>query len=152
ASRADNPYKFPFTFKLVDDKQINAFALPGGPMYVNRGAIENADNEAQLAGVMGHEMGHVLLRHGIASAKKAQKLGVLTGIIGAAAGKSALGKIAAGVSSFGANAVYLKNSREYETEADLIGTQILYDNGYEPHAMSEFFEKLAKESKSSKLE
>ncbi len=63
ASRAPGE-KYPYQFKVVDDKQINAFALPGGFLYINRGIFENADNEAQLAGVMAHEIGHVVLRHG----------------------------------------------------------------------------------------
>ncbi len=72
ASKAPNEYKFPFYFKIVDDKSINAFALPGGPVYVNRGAIEAADIEAQIAGVMAHEIGHVVLRHGTNQASKGQ--------------------------------------------------------------------------------
>jgi len=71
-AKAPNENKFPFTFKIVDDRSINAFALPGGPIYVNRGAIEAADNEAQIAGVISHEAGHVILRHGMAQAKKSQ--------------------------------------------------------------------------------
>src|SRR3972149_9060341 len=63
-AKAPNENKFPFTFKIVDDRSINAFALPGGPIYVHRGAIETADNEAQLAGVIGHEIGPVILRPG----------------------------------------------------------------------------------------
>src|SRR5437762_12526839 len=62
AAKTPNENKFPFTFKVVDEKEINAFALPGGPVYVNRGAIEAADNEAQIAGVIGHEISHVILR------------------------------------------------------------------------------------------
>src|SRR5262249_46363156 len=72
ASKVPNENKFPFYFKIVNDRSINAFALPGGPVYVHRGAIEAADNEAQLAGVIGHEMGHVILRHGTNQATKAQ--------------------------------------------------------------------------------
>jgi predicted Zn-dependent protease len=71
-AKSPNENKFPFTFKIVDDKSINAFALPGGPVFVHRGAIEAADNEAQLAGVMGHEIGHVILRHGTNQVTKAQ--------------------------------------------------------------------------------
>ncbi len=152
ASKAANPANFKFTFKLVDDKEINAFALPGGPMYVNRGAIEAADNEAQIAGVMGHEMGHVLLRHGIAQAEKSQKFGIVSGIIGAVAGKSTAGQIIGGVGNAALGVKFLSYSREAESEADLIGTQLLYDNGYDPHAMADFFDKLAKEHKGSKLE
>ncbi len=151
-SKAPNPYKFPFTFKIVDDKEINAFALPGGPVFVNRGAIEAADNEAQIAGVMGHEMGHVLLRHGAAQQKKGGFLGALAGIVGAVAGDSTVGQIIGVGAAFGANAYLLKYSRGAESEADLMGTQILYDSGYDPKAMAEFFDKLAQQHKGSKAE
>jgi beta-barrel assembly-enhancing protease len=151
-AKAPNPNKFPFTFKLVDQKDINAFALPGGPIYVNRGIIENADNEAQVAGVVGHEIGHVLLRHGAAQQNKGSLLGGLAGIAGAVAGNSTLGRVLAGTAAFGANAYLLKYSRGAETDSDLMGTQILYDSGYDPRAMAEFFDKLAKEHKGSKAE
>src|SRR5262245_49912535 len=72
-AKSPNEYKFPFYFKIVDDKSINAFALPGGPIYVHRGAIEAADNEAQIAGVMAHEIGHIVLRHGTNQATKAER-------------------------------------------------------------------------------
>jgi beta-barrel assembly-enhancing protease len=151
-AKAPNPNKFPFTFKLVDQKDINAFALPGGPIYVNRGIIENADNEAQVAGVIGHEIGHVLLRHGAAQQQKGGLLGSLAGIAGAVAGNSTLGRVIAGSAAFGANAYLMKYSRGAETDSDLMGTQILYDSGYDPKAMAEFFDKLAKEHKGSKAE
>jgi len=85
-ARAPNSSKFLFTFRIVDDKEINAFALPGGPVFVNRGAIEAADNEAQIAGVMGHEIGHVLLRHGAAQQRKGGLLGGVAGIVGEVSG------------------------------------------------------------------
>jgi hypothetical protein len=151
-AKAPNPSKFPFTFKLVDDKGINAFALPGGPIYVNRGAIEAADNEAQIAGVIGHEIGHVLLRHGAAQQKKGGLLSTAAGLLGAVAGNSTLGKVISGTAAFGANAYLLKYSRGAETESDLMATQILYDAGYNPKGMAEFFDKLAKEHKGSKAE
>jgi predicted Zn-dependent protease len=151
-SKAPNENKFPFTFKIVNDRSINAFALPGGPIYIHRGAIEAADNEAQLAGVMGHEIGHIILRHGTNQATKAQFGQGALGILGAILGNGAAGQIAAVGGGFLANSVLLKYSRAAETESDLMGTQILYDLGYEPKAMSEFFEKLATEHKGSKAE
>jgi hypothetical protein len=150
-SKAPNPSKFPFTFKVVDDKSINAFALPGGPIYMHRGAIEAADNEAQIAGVMGHEIAHVLLRHGAAQQRKGGFLGGLAGIVGAVAGDSTVGQVVGMGAAMGANLRLLKYSREAETDADLMGTQMLYDSGYDPKAMAEFFEKLAKENKGSKV-
>ncbi len=152
ASKAPNENKFPFTFKIVNDRSINAFALPGGPVFVHRGAIEAADNEAQLAGVIGHEMGHVILRHGTNQATKAQLGQGALGILGAVLGNSSAGQIAAVGGGFFANSVLLKYSRDAESEADLVGTQILYDQGYDPRAMAEFFDKLAKEHKGTKTE
>jgi Zn-dependent protease with chaperone function len=152
AAKAPNENKFPFYFKIINDRSINAFALPGGPVYVHRGAIEAADNEAQLAGVMGHEIGHVILRHGTNQATKASLGQGALGIIGAVLGNGAGGQIAAIGGGFLANSVLLKYSRDAESEADLIGTQILYDLGYEPKAMAEFFEKLAKDHKGTKTE
>jgi Zn-dependent protease with chaperone function len=150
-SKAPNPSKFPFTFKVVDDKSINAFALPGGPIYMHRGAIEAADNEAQIAGVMGHEIAHVLLRHGAAQQRRGGLLGGIAGIVGAAAGDSTIGQVVGmGAGAF-ASLKLLKYSREAETNADLMGTQMLYDSGYDPKAMAEFFEKLARENKGSKV-
>src|SRR5262245_26289860 len=151
-AKVPNEYKFPFTFKIVNDKSINAFALPGGPVYVHRGAIEAADNEAQLAGVMGHEIGHVILRHGTNQATKAQFGQGALGILGAVLGNGAVGQIVSTGGGFLANSVFLKYSRDAESQADLIGTQVLYDLGYDPKAMAEFFDKLAKEHKGTKTE
>jgi len=152
ASKVPNENKFPFYFKIVNDRSINAFALPGGPVYIHRGAIEAADNEAQLAGVIGHEMGHVILRHGTNQASKAQLTQGGLGILGAVLGNGAAGQIAAVGGGFLANSVLLKYSRDAESQADLIGTQVLYDLGYDPKAMAEFFDKLAKEHKGTKTE
>jgi predicted Zn-dependent protease len=152
AARAPNENKFPFTFKVVDEKEINAFALPGGPVYVNRGAIEAADNEAQIAGVIGHEISHVILRHGTNQASKGQLIGGVAGALGGILGGGALGQVASAGGAFAANSVLLKYSRDAETQADLMGTQILYDSGYAPRAMAEFFDKLAKEHKGTSVE
>lgn len=151
ATKIPNEYNFPFSFKVVDDRSINAFALPGGPIYIHRGAIEAADNEAQLAGVIGHEMGHVILRHGTNQASKAELGGGLLGVLGAVLGGTA-GQITQIGGGFLANSVLLKYSRDAETQADLIGTQVLYDLNYDPKGMADFFDKLAKEHKGSKAE
>jgi len=151
-AKSPNENKFPFFFKIVNDRSINAFALPGGPIYIHRGAIEAADNESQLAGVIGHEIGHILLRHGTNQATKAQVGQGVLGALGAILGNGAAGQIATLGGGFLANSVLLKYSRDAETESDLMGTQILYDLGYDPKGMSEFFEKLAKEHKGSKTE
>jgi predicted Zn-dependent protease len=151
-AKAPNENKFPFTFKIVDDRSINAFALPGGPVYMHRGAIEAADNEAQLAGVLGHEIGHVILRHGSSQVSKAQATQGLLGVLGGIIGNSTTGQILTQVGGFGAGMALLRYSRDAETQSDLMGTQILYDSGYDPRAMAQFFEKLAKEHKGSKTE
>jgi hypothetical protein len=150
-AKAPNEYKFPFTFKIVDDKSINAFALPGGPVYVNRGAIEAADNEAQIAGVMAHEIGHVVLRHGTNQATKGELTSALPAILGGILG-GGVGAAVNVLGGFAAGSVLLRYSRDAESQADLMGTQILYDVGYDPRAMAQFFDKLAKEHKGTNTE
>ncbi len=139
---------YPYQFKAVNDMSINAFALPGGFMYVNRGAIQAAENESQLAGVMAHEISHVALRHGTNQASKGSLaqtgLGALSIFLGGGGAASTAALIGAG---FAANSVLLKFSRSAETQADILGTQILYDNGYDPRGMSQFFEIISAESK-----
>jgi len=151
-AKAPNDNKFPFTFKLVDDKSINAFALPGGPIYIHRGAIEAADNEAQLAGVIGHEAGHVILRHGMAQMKKSQLTQGIFGGLSAIFGDSTVGQLAGAGGAFAGSLVLLRYSRDAESQSDLMGTQILFDCGYDPMAMAQFFDKLAKEHKGTKSE
>src|SRR5262245_44375853 len=145
--------KYPFQFKIVNDTAINAFALPGGFIYVNRGAIDAADQEAQIAGVIAHEIGHVVLRHGTHQVSKAYALQAPFAILGGALGSNSIGSVLAQLGvGFGLNAYFLKNSRDAETQADLMGTQILHDSGYDPRAMVEFFEKIQKESKGRAVE
>ncbi len=139
--------QYPFEFHCVNDKAINAFALPGGYVFVNRGAIESADNEAQLAGVMAHELSHVALRHGTNQATKAMLAETGLGIFGAVFGDSAGGAILTQLGSFTAGGVLLRYSRTAESQADVMGTQVLYDTGYDPRAMAQFFEKLEAETK-----
>jgi Zn-dependent protease with chaperone function len=147
AARAPG-YKFPYQYKCVNDMAINAFALPGGFIYINRGAIEAADTEAQLAGVMAHETSHAALRHGTNQATKAQltsvPFAILGGMVGGDSVTGLLGQLAAG---FSLNSILLRYSRTDETQADVMGTQILYDAGYDPRALAQFFEKLLAESK-----
>jgi beta-barrel assembly-enhancing protease len=152
ASRAPGQ-KYPYQFKVVNDRAINAFALPGGFIYVNRGAIEAADNEAQIAGVMAHEISHVVLRHGTNQASKAYLAQAPLSILGGVLGSNSIGSVLAQLGvGFAANSLFLKYSRDAEKQADLMGTQILYDSGYNPTAMVEFFEKIQAESKGSASE
>jgi hypothetical protein len=138
--------EYPFEFHCVNDKAINAFALPGGYVFVNRGAIEAADNEAQLAGVIAHELSHVALRHGTSEATKARFAQTGVGIIGAIFGGNAGGALLTELGRFSAGGVLLRYSRTAETQADVVGTQVLYDAGYDPRALAQFFEKIEADS------
>src|SRR6266480_6729964 len=139
--------EFRYYFKVLNARDINAFALPGGPMYVNRGMIEAARTEGEMAGVMAHELSHVALRHGTAQATKAQKYGLLAGILGI--GGQILGGpagAAAQVAGQGVGVYFLKFSREYETEADLLGSQIMARAGYDPHDLANMFKTIEQQS------
>ncbi len=136
-------YQFPYTYKAVNDRAINAFALPGGHVYINRGVIEAADDEAQLASVMAHETSHVALRHGTNQASKASAAQVPLAILGGMLGSNSTGAMLAQLGAgFTVNSILLKYSRTDESQADIMGTQILYDSGYDPRAMSQFLEKI----------
>lgn len=134
---------WPFNFTVILDPNINAFALPGGPMFVNSGTIANAENEAQIAGVMGHEMSHVILRHGTKQASKANLLQIPAMLAGAVVGDSSLlgelTKLGIGV---GANSLLLKYSRDDESQADALGTHLMAEAGYPPVELAHFFQKL----------
>lgn len=140
--------EFRYYFKVVADRSINAFALPGGPMYVNTGAIMAARNEGELAGVMAHELSHVALRHGTAQATKAQKWQI--GAIGAAIAGTILAGPAAGELAGGGVGIYFKKySREYETEADLLGARIMSNAGYDPRDLANMFRTIEAQSGST---
>lgn len=138
---------FKYSFTPVNLSDINAFALPGGPMFVNRGMIEAASNEGQVAGVMAHELSHVLLRHGTANATKAQgfQIGALAGAIAGAVIGGNVGQIVSQGSQFGLGTWLLKYSREYETQADLLGAQIMARAGYDPRDLARMFETIEKQ-------
>jgi hypothetical protein len=141
-------YSWPFEFHVVAQKEINAFALPGGPMFVNVGTITAAANEAELAGVMGHEMSHVYMQHSAKQASKAQTTSVLAGIAGAALGATmggTVGELGQMGLQMGAQGLMLKYSRSDESQADAVGTIILYKAGYNPQAMANFFKTLETE-------
>jgi Zn-dependent protease with chaperone function len=136
---------WPFQFHVVAQKEINAFALPGGPMFVNIGTITAADTEAELAGVMAHEMAHVYMQHSAKQQDKSSLLEGLAGLAGAAAG--ALGGIAGTAAQtgiqIGAGTLLLKYSRGDEAQADAVGAIILWKAGINPVALADFFQKLA---------
>src|SRR6202047_1550247 len=119
-------FKYPYQYKCVNDAAVNAFALPGGYIYINRGAIEAADTEAQLAAVMAHETSHVALRHGTNQASKASAAQLPLGILGALLGSNSTGAALAQLGAgFTLNSLLLKYSRTDESQADIMGTQIL---------------------------
>src|SRR5262245_58509094 len=133
-----------YTFDVVNQKDINAFALPGGPMFLNRGMIEAANSEGEVAGVMAHEMSHVALRHGTAQASSGQGAqigGILGQIAGAIIGGTA-GSIISTGSQIGAGIYVTKYSRAYESQADLLGAQMLARAGYDPREMANMFKTL----------
>ncbi len=141
--------EFRYTFDVVNQKEINAFALPGGPMFLNRGMIEAAHSEGEIAGVMAHELSHVALRHGTAQATKAQpyQVGSIAGqILGAIIGGTAGNVISAG-SQIGIGTYFMKYSREYERQADLMGAQIMARAGYDPRRMADMFRTIEQQSR-----
>jgi len=136
---------WPFEFHVVAQKEINAFALPGGPMFVNIGTITAAANESQLAGVMAHEMSHVYMQHSAKQESKAEWTSGLAGLAGGVLGATTggmLGQLAQEGIQFGAQGLMLKYSRTDESQADATGAVILYKAGYNPQALADFFKTL----------
>lgn len=143
ASQEAQESGFPFTFEVVADPSINAFALPGGHMFIHTGLLKSVDNEAQLAGVMGHEMSHVILRHGTNQASKANLIELPAALAAQMAGKNTMmGQLAQLGIGLGAGSVLLKFSRNAESQADLMGSHLMAEGGYDPMEMAHFFNKL----------
>ena len=150
-AKAPEANAYPYYFKLVNEPSINAFALPGGPMYVHTGLLQAADTEGEVAGVLAHEMSHVALRHGAAQMGKQQTWGTLFGLAGAAVGMAStvksgscgmlceLGEMGLGMTG---SSVLMKFSRGFERDADLNGARMLASSGYDPIGLPSFFEKL----------
>jgi Zn-dependent protease with chaperone function len=135
---------FDYTFQAVNVRDVNAFALPGGPMFVNRGMIQASRTEGEVASVMAHELSHVVLRHGTAQASKATKyqIGQVAGaIVGAIIGGQ-VGAVVAQGTQFGLGTAFLRFGREYERQADLAGAQIMARAGYDPREMAAMFKTL----------
>ncbi|HET7695785.1 MAG TPA: M48 family metallopeptidase [Vicinamibacterales bacterium] len=145
-SEFDHP-EFQYTFRGVNLREINAFALPGGPMFVNRGMIEKARNEGEVAGVMAHEISHVALRHGTAQQTKATPfaIGQIAGQIAGAIIGGTAGQVIAQGSQFGLGTYFLKYGREYEKQADLLGARIMAAAGYDPRDMANVFRTIQQE-------
>jgi predicted Zn-dependent protease len=138
---------FQYSFDVVNMSDINAFALPGGPMFLNRGMIEAARTDAEVAGVMAHELSHVILRHGTAQATKGQpfQIGAIAGQIAGAIIGGRTGQIIASGSELGLGAWFLKYGRDYERQADLLGAQIMARAGYDPRHMANMFQTIQKQ-------
>ncbi len=138
--------QWPFTFHVVASDEINAFALPGGSIFVNLATVQAADTEAQLAGVMAHEISHVVMRHSTCNLGRQQTKSLLYGLgaVGSAIllGNGAAGQLAQQGIGFGQNLDFLHMSRGDESQADLLGTNILYNAGYDPRGLPQFFETL----------
>lgn len=133
--------EFHYTFEVTDVSDVNAFALPGGPMFVNRGMIQTAHDEGEIAGVMAHELSHVVLRHGTAQATKATpyEVGEVAGaILGAVIG-GGWGRVISAGAQFGIGTAFLRFSREYERQADLEGTHLMARAGYDPRDLANVF-------------
>jgi predicted Zn-dependent protease len=140
--------QFRYAFQVVNAREINAFALPGGPMFINRGMIEAARTEGQVAGVMAHELSHVVLRHGTAQASKATKyqLGTVAGAIAGAIIGGRVGSVVAQGTQFGLGTAFMRFGREYERQADIEGAHIMARAGYDPREMASMFKIIAQTS------
>jgi Zn-dependent protease with chaperone function len=134
--------QFRYTFDVVNVSDLNAFALPGGPMYINRGMLQAAKNEGEVAGVLAHEISHVALRHGTAQADKATpyQVGSILGQIAGAMLGGVAGQVLSIGSELGFGAAFMKYGREYERQADTLGAQIMARAGYDPRDMANMFQ------------
>jgi beta-barrel assembly-enhancing protease len=147
---ANTPYRFQFKV-LRDEQTVNAFALPGGPVFITRALLERLENEAQLAGVLGHEVGHVVGRHSAEQIAKTQLGQGLVGAVGAATSDaSGSSPGAQQIAAFAVQMTLMKYGREHELEADTLGVQIMSDAGYDPRALIEVMAILAKASGGSR--
>lgn len=136
----DSP--FSYSFKIIDEDEINAFALPGGYIFLYRGLLENVDNEAQLAGVLAHEMGHVEARHATERISKLQGFNFLLNIVAMIVHIPSVGGSVGAAIQLGELLAMLKYGRSQEKEADLLGADFMTRAGYEPKGMVDFFMKL----------
>jgi Zn-dependent protease with chaperone function len=151
ASTIPQQYSWPFEFHVIASKEVNAFALPGGPMFVNLGAITTAGNEAELAGVMAHEMAHVYMQHSAKMMKQSTAPNIIAGlgqILGSMIGGVG-GAVAAIGGQLGGGLLSLRYSRADEAQADAVGAIIMYRAGYDPRALARFFERLESQAGSN---
>jgi predicted Zn-dependent protease len=139
--------KYPYSFSVVNYREINAFALPGGPVWIHRGVLQAAANESQLAGVMAHEIAHISERHAAGQLTKAMMANWGLGVLGALLGNDGGATAARAAAGFLANGLFLKFSRDDEREADRVGLQMLTRAGWDGRGMVELFEILRREQK-----
>ena len=138
--------KYPYSFSVVNYREINAFALPGGPVWVHRGVLQAATNESQVAGVLAHEIAHIAERHAADQLTKGVLANLGLGLFGAVLGNSGGAGAAQMAAGFIANGAFLKFSRDDEREADRVGLRILTKAGWDGRGMVELFEILRRES------
>jgi predicted Zn-dependent protease len=141
ARRADGP-RYPYSFDVANRRDINTFALPGGPIWIHRGLIDAAQNESQLAGVIAHEVAHVANRHAAEQITKGTFANVGLGLLGALLGDGRGAQIASIGAGLAANATMMKFSRDHERQADLKALRYMKNAGYDPRGMVEFLQVL----------
>jgi len=139
--------KYPYSFQVADAAEINAFSLPGGPVWINRGVLRAAGNESQVAGVLAHEIAHIAQRHAADQLTKTLLTRWSLGVLGAMLGNAGGAGTAQAAGAMVANGVFLKFSRDDEREADRVGLQIMTKAGWDPRGMIELFEVLRREAK-----
>ena len=144
ASRAGGP-RYPYSFSIANYKEINAFALPGGPIWINRGALQAATNEAQLAGILAHEVAHISRRHAADQLSKRLVADGLLGLLGAVLGNDRSARAAQAGAQVLAGGYMLKFSRDDEREADRVGAEIVRRAGWDAHGLLEFMEILQRQ-------
>ena len=144
AAQAD-PRGIPYTFYVVNSDVVNAFSIPGGYIYINRGVIERADNVSQVAGVLAHEIGHVVERHGVQQAQRAQNANTMLGVLYGVLLRRNPGGVEQAAVQVGGSAVFAGYSRTAEREADRDAVTFMMRAGYSPNGLPQFFAKMESE-------
>ncbi|MGE0130806.1 MAG: M48 family metallopeptidase [Blastocatellales bacterium] len=139
--------RYPYSFKVANIPGVNAFAFPGGPIYITRGTIEAASSEGELAGVIAHEIAHVALRHGASQVSKAYLAHAGIGALGGVSGEDVVKNVIGAMGGFGFNTIFLRYTLEAESEADALGARIMACAGYDPREMTSFFRTLHRRSR-----
>lgn len=139
--------RYPYSFSVANYREINAFALPGGPVWINRGAVQAAKTEAQLAAVLAHEVAHIAQRHSAQQLSNEMMTNLGLNLLGALLGNSG-GAAAANIAArYVASGAFLKFSRDDERDADRVGAQILARSGWDPHGMVELLQAIREQEK-----